>query len=159
VAVKLKAQSEKMLAERDEARGVARSLHQKLNASAKGTRELSDLNVALGQERQIAATLLKEKEELGLKIEALGRMIEQERNGRTQALSERDEWQSRFKALARGATDVSLPLDFSREQTRSYTLEQPAAELPTHPEIPAIKKTPSAPGDATDPMITKPKGK
>ena len=39
-------------------------------------------------------------------------------------MSERDEWQMRFKSLAKGNVDVSQPLDFSREETSSFMLER-----------------------------------
>ncbi len=141
VALKLKAQAAQLQAERDEARTLARQLHAKLGAPKKG--ESDELRAALDAERQIAANLVSEREQLDLRIEALGRMIDQERDKRARALSERDEWQLRFKALAKGNADVPQPLDFSREETRSYALERatlpetPAAraEAPTDPNI------------------------
>ena len=132
VAVKLKAQAEKLQAERDEARALARQLHLKLAAPKKS--DAADLQTALDAERQVAANLVSERDQLNLRLEALGRMIDQERDGRARALSERDEWQLRFKSLARGSVDVSQPLDFSREETRSFMIERP-----TVPEIPAAK--------------------
>jgi chromosome segregation ATPase len=137
----------KLKTERDEARALARQLHQKVAVAGGGAaREAADLRTALDHERQLAANLVSERDQLNLRIEALGRMIDQERDGRTRALSERDEWQSRFKALAKGSIDTPQPLDFSREETRSYA-------VPTVPEMPVVK------GEAqTDPMIPKKKG-
>ncbi len=137
----------KLKTERDEARALARQLHQKVAVAGGGAaREATDLRTALDHERQLAANLVSERDQLNLRIEALGRMIDQERDGRTRALSERDEWQSRFKALAKGGIDTPQPLDFSREETRSYA-------VPTVPEVPVVK------GEAqTDPMIPKKKG-
>ena len=132
VAVKLKAQAEKLQAERDEARALARQLHLKLAAPKKS--DAADLQTALDAERQVAANLVSERDQLNLRLEALGRMIDQERDGRARALSERDEWQLRFKSLARGSADVSQPLDFSREETRSFMIERP-----TVPEMPAAR--------------------
>ncbi len=146
VALKLKAQADKLQAERDEARALARQLHVKLAAPKKN--ETDDLRTALDAERQVAANLVSERDQLNLRIEALGRMIEQERDGRARALSERDEWQLRFKSLARGSADTSQKLDFSREETRSFMLERP-----TVPEMPAAKAE-----AVTDPAIAKKKG-
>ena len=129
VAVKLKAQADKLTAERDEARALARQLHVKLGAPKKGEADLK--------------ALIAERDHLTVRLEAMGRMIEQERDGKARAMSERDEWQLRFKALAKGNVDVSQPLDFSREETRSYFIERE-----TVPEMPA----------ATDPAIPRKKG-
>ncbi len=146
VALKLKAQAEKLQTERDEARTLARQLHVKLAGPRKD--DADDLRTALDAERQVAANLVAERDQLNLRIEALGRMIDQERDGRARALSERDEWQLRFKSLARGSVDTSQPLDFSREETRSFMLERP-----TVPEMPAAKAE-----AVTDPAIPKKKG-
>ncbi|MDP2271073.1 MAG: hypothetical protein Q8K32_10110 [Archangium sp.] len=146
VALKLKAQADKLQAERDEARALARQLHLKLAAPKKN--EADDLRTALDAERQVAANLVAERDQLNLRIEALGRMIDQERDGRARAMSERDEWQLRFKSLARGSVDTAQKLDFSREETRSFMLERP-----TVPEMPAAKAE-----AVTDPAIPKKKG-
>ena len=53
--------------------------------------------------------------------------------------------EARFKALAKGNVDVLQPLDFSREETRSYALERP-----TLPETPAARAEAT-----TDPAIKK----
>lgn len=99
VALRLKAQADKLLTERDEARGVARQLHHK--------------------------------------IEAVQQLVQQERDNKSRALAERDEWQARFRALAKGNVDVSQPIDFSREETRSYAMDRP-----TVPELPAVQADP-----------------
>ncbi|HEY1086460.1 MAG TPA: hypothetical protein VGE37_02155, partial [Archangium sp.] len=69
---------------------------------------------------------------------------EQERATKSQLLSERDEWQARFKALAKGNADVATPLDFSREETRSYVMDRATVK-----EMPAVTDEP------TDPMMKK----
>ena len=145
VALKLKAHADKLMAERDEARGLARQLHVKLAAPKQGE---TDLRVALDAERQVAANLVSERDQLNLRLEALGRMLDQERDSRARALAERDEWQLRFKALAKGNTDVSEPLDLSREETRSYFIERA-----TMPDMPAAKAE-----AITDPAVPKKKG-
>lgn len=77
-AVKLKAQAEKLLAERDEARGYARNLHAKVAAAKAET-----------------TALVGERDKLTLQVESLGRMLDQEREGRAKALGDRDAWKAR----------------------------------------------------------------
>lgn len=108
VARQLNANIEKLTAERDEARAVARQLHQKSAAKPGGD------------------------EQLRMQIDALSRQLEQERTARARALAERDDFRSRFKALA-GPT--SNRIEDSREETRPYFL----APATTQTEMPAIK--------------------
>ncbi len=142
IARRLKAQADGLLAERDEARAVARQLHQRLSSSA--GKDTADLQGALEAERQVAATLLAEKHALAQRLEALERLAAQERDGRGQALAERDEWRSRFQALARGGDGTGVR-DMSREDTLSYN-----RGVPTQPEVPAVSREAT-----TDPAIPK----
>jgi chromosome segregation ATPase len=148
VALKLKTQSERLLAERDEARALARSLHQKSAASKAVDRELLDARTALDHERQLAASLVSERDQLNLRLEALGRMLDQERDARAKALGERDEWLSRFKSLAKGTTE-SGPVDIAQE-TRSYSFDKV-----TVPEIPAVKPVIRPVDKPTEPLLIK----
>ncbi len=119
LAERLQAENERLMSERDEARAIARKLHQK-NPASRTDLELSDLRAALSQQEQLSTDLVQERDELNIRLEALGRMLEQERAGRVVALAERDEWHSRFRVLARGAVESGVESDISREETRSY---------------------------------------
>ena len=91
-----------LLAERDEARNVARGLHQKIAGGA-GVEalktELASTRAALDAERISSTTVVAERDRAQLQVEALGRQLDQERSARAKATLERDQYRDRFRVL------------------------------------------------------------
>lgn len=141
VAKQLKAQFDKAAHERDEARAIARQLHQKVASASKSPEDEANQK-----------TLLIERDSLSMQVEALCRQLEQERTARARAVTERDEFRSRFKALT-SSTPARSPED-SQETTRPYHID--ALDLnPTQRDMPSLRsqdvKTEPARGQVAPP--------
>jgi chromosome segregation ATPase len=135
------AQLARLRAERDEARGVARTLHARAEAEARGQQ---DLTATLAAERQLASQLLTEKQRLELQIDSLSRQLDTERAARARLASE--------LALGSGKRAAA---DTSRQETKPYEL---AGLSPTVREMPALKLEPRT--DPVNPVPVPPgKGK
>jgi chromosome segregation ATPase len=117
LARQLQANAAKITSERDEARNVARTLHQKMGSGeADGVRaELKEMRDTLIAERKIGAQLVTDKQRLQMQIDSLSRQLEAERSGRARISSERDELREKLSLGVK-------PKDFSREDTRPFEL-------------------------------------
>jgi chromosome segregation ATPase len=138
-----KQRTEKSIAERDEARAVAKKLHQRLSANTSATTE------ALNRElKQLKESLSKERQH----TEALQRMLDQERGNRVKIMAERDEFKARFRALTKetpaspldsydttqsylnaGRTDPNVPLVATTLPDQSTPVTQPIAQAASMP--------------------------
>ena len=130
------------MSERDEARTVAKTLHQRMGTGGAPAdafkKEIKELRDTLDHERALAAKLVSDRDRATQQVEALQRMIEQERSNRVKAVAERDEYKSRFRALTSEAPPRT-PAD-SGETTQSYVLSATDPNVPIqsveHPETP-----------------------
>lgn len=102
----LRSQLTRAQAEREEARTVAKALHQKVTKAEQAAWEAAAVQNALESER---ATLIADRDRLKLQIDALGRQLEGERSARARAVQERDEYRDRFKTLAEAPAADTLP--------------------------------------------------
>ncbi|MFT3843105.1 MAG: hypothetical protein QM723_39315 [Myxococcaceae bacterium] len=132
VARTLQVTVSKLQAERDEARNVARSLHQRTNTGEVEAlkADAGDARATLDAERKIASQLVTEKQRLQLQIDSLSRQLDNERTARAKLATERDDW--REKALG-----PTAKRDFSREETKPYEL---SGMTQTQPAIPIVRE-------------------
>lgn len=112
-----------LLTERNEARNVARNLHQRI-ASGGGVdalkAELVELRSSLDSAQTTVTNVMTERDRAQLQIEALGRQIDQERSARAKAVAERDQYRDRFRALTSNANTGETRALSSQDETKSY---------------------------------------
>jgi chromosome segregation ATPase len=116
VATQYETEATTLRAERDEARNVARGLHQRIAGGA-GVEalktELGTVRAALDAERASAVTVTSERDRAHLQVEALGRQLDLERSARAKAVLERDQYRDRFRVLTtrhEGSGEATSPL-------------------------------------------------
>ncbi len=141
------ARAGQLLAERDEARTVARGLHQKLAAAGADSvkAELASLKSQLEREKDTAAKVTVERDRVQLQVEALSRQLDQERSNRAKAVLERDQYRDRFRALttSSGSGEMVNPTS-SLEETKTYSIGQATTQ-----EVPAYSGVREVPTDIT----------
>ncbi len=110
-------------AERNEARNVARNLHQRI-AGGGGVEalkaELTELRSSLDSAQTNVTNVMAERDRAQLQIESLGRQIDQERSARAKAVVERDQYRDRFRALTSNANTGETKAVTSQDETKSY---------------------------------------
>jgi len=129
VATQHQTQAATLVLERDEARNVARGLHQRIAGGA-GVEaikaELAALRGALDAERQNMTGVASERDRAMLQVEALGRQLDQERSARAKAVQERDQYRDRFKVLTTsqgGSGEMPRPT-ITSEETKAYSAQR-----------------------------------